>query len=105
MISGERALTVPWSPLFSFPFCSFPVGNFQDKKRTRIRTRQDKRTTNSTDVSDVLVINDNCELSRPLSDVLVINDNHLWTKISWRNKNAGWTTKESMSWILWFWIK
>jgi hypothetical protein len=38
--------------------------------------------------------------SRPHSDVLVINDNHLWTNNSWRNKNEGWTTEESISWRL-----
>jgi hypothetical protein len=41
-----------------------------------------------------------CESPRPLSDVLVINDNHLWTNNSWRNKNACWTTEQSMSWRL-----
>jgi hypothetical protein len=40
------------------------------------------------------------ESFRPLSDLLVIDDNHLWTNDSWRNKNAGWTIEESMSWRL-----
>jgi hypothetical protein len=50
MVSGVESLGHALvSPLliFSFPFCSFPVDNFQDRKCTKNWKRWDKQTIDS----------------------------------------------------------